>query len=82
LIARAVLSEVPLLLAMKAHPEIHLFPIIVTLMISHIIYLIPLSTFANITATAASPTFVLKEQSFYSEPIRSLGCNGPFRQGW
>jgi hypothetical protein len=60
-------------LAMKALPEILLFPIV--LIISLIISLIPLWTSDDFAASAASATFLCKEQSLLSEPILSLDCS-------
>ena len=62
-------------LAMKALPDILLFPIVVSLIIS----LIPPWTFAAFTGfTAITTTFatlLCKGQSFWSEPILSLDCS-------
>jgi hypothetical protein len=63
----------PSLLAMKALPEILPFVShIISLIISRIISLIPLWTFADFTASAASATFRYKEQCFWSGPILPL----------
>jgi len=69
LLAQEVLGGVPSPLAMKALPEILLFPIIL------IISLIPLWTFADFAASAAFATLLCKEQRFCSEPILSLDCS-------
>ena len=77
LLAQAVLGGVPSPLAMKALPEILLFPIIVSLIIS----LIPLWTSAAFTGfTAITTTFLCKEQSFWSELILSLDCSFHFNE--
>jgi hypothetical protein len=55
-----------LLLALKALPEILLFPIVL------IISLIPLWTSAIFAASAAFATFLCKNQSFWREPTLSL----------
>jgi len=75
LLAQAVLGGMPLPLAMKALPEILLFTIVVSLMISLIPpWTIAASTgFTAITTTIA--TLLCKEQSFWSEPILSLDCS-------
>ena len=70
LLAQAVLGDMPSLLAMTALPQILLFPIVVSLMIS----LIPLWTFAAFTGFTINTfaTLLCKEQSFWSEPIPTL----------
>jgi hypothetical protein len=63
LLAQAILGSVPSPLPMKALPEILLFSIV--LIISLIISLIPLWTFTDLAATAASAPFRCKEQRFW-----------------
>jgi len=79
LLAQAVLGCMPLLLAMKALPEIFLFLII--LVISLILSLMPLWTFAastgvtGITTITTFATLLCKEQSFRRDLILSLDCS-------
>jgi hypothetical protein len=72
LLAQAVPGGVPLPLAMIALPEMLLFPIDVSLIISLIYSLVPLWTSANFAASGASATFLCKELKVWSEPILSL----------
>ena len=73
LLAQAVLGDMPSPLAMKALPQILLFPIFLS------ISLIPVWTFAAFTGfTAITTTFatlLCTEQSFWSEPILPLDCS-------
>ena len=76
LFAQSVLGGMLSLLAMKALPEILLFPIV--LMFSLIISLILLWTsgaFTGFTAITTFSTLLCKEQSLWSEPIFSLDCS-------
>jgi hypothetical protein len=74
LLAQAVLGGMPSPVAMKALPEILLFvSFIISLIFSFVISLIPPWTSAAFTGFAAiTTTFLCKEQSFWSEPFRSL----------
>ena len=69
---------------MKALPEILRFPIV--LIISLILCLIPVWTcaastgFTAITTITTFRTLLCKEQSFWSEPIRSLDCSFLFNE--
>jgi hypothetical protein len=64
LLAQAVLGGMPSPLAMKALPEILLFPLVL------------LWTSAAFTGfTAITTTFLCKEQSFWSEPYPSHDCS-------
>jgi hypothetical protein len=81
LLAQAVLGDMPSPLAMKALPQILLFPIVVSLFIS----LIPPWTFAAFTGftaitTTTFATLLCKVQSFWSEPIPSLDCSFLFNE--
>jgi hypothetical protein len=62
----------PMPLATKELPEILLFPIVVSLIISVIISLIPLWMFANFATSASSANFLCKEQSCGREPVQFL----------
>jgi len=72
-LAQAVLCDMPSPLAMNALPQILLFPIVVSLMISPI----SLWTFATFTGFTITTFAILlcKEHSFWSGPILSLDCS-------
>jgi hypothetical protein len=80
LLAQAVLSIIPLPLAVKPLLEILLFPIGVSLISSVIISLVPLWTFANFAHTATSGIFLWEQQSFWSTPNPSLDCRFVFEE--
>jgi len=84
LLAQVVVGGMHLPVAMKALPEILLFPIV--LIISPIISLIPLWTsaafigFTAITTITTFATLLCKEQGFWSDPNLSLDCSFLFEE--